>query len=117
MKTSEIYLFSEHFGQKGQHFFLCGCVDLPKPLDKSRFINGSNLVKHDLAVFSLKTAWDAGRICLSLSGHWRDDDCRNMLIHFVGGNDKAGPRLLDFSADGRIKIDQIDIKAFDYHTQ
>lgn len=94
-----IILFGEHFGEKHEHGFLRRCIDLSESFNKPCFINRSDLVENDLSVFALKAAWDAGGIGIALRGHRRNDHGGDMLIHFIGGYDEAGPHFLDLPAN------------------
>jgi hypothetical protein len=63
-----------------------------------------------LSLFFLDSAGDTGRVVLSSRSHGGDDNDPYVPIHFIRGNNEAGPGFLNLGTDGRIKICQEDIE-------
>lgn len=107
--------FREHFCQHSKSRLLCGRADTAESSDKSSLVNGSDLVQNHLTVFALKSTGHACRVRSTLRSHGSDNNCGNVSIHLIRGDDEAGSSLSNLTPDGWIKVDQVDIKPLDYH--
>ena len=88
-------------------------VNFPKSFYQTGFVNGSDLIKNNLAGCPLKCAVDPRGI-IPLSGrHGGDDDRPDELIHLIGGYDQTGARLLNFASESWVKSNEIHIKPLD----
>jgi hypothetical protein len=94
---------------------LCRYIDMAQLFHQSSFIDCANPIQYDLSFSPLKSAAHPRWICLSSGCHWGSDNCCNMCIHFIWRDNQTGPRLLDFTPYGRIKIDQVNLETTGYH--
>lgn len=79
------------------------------------FVDSSYLVYDNLTFLALECTRNPGWIISPLGGHWRNDRCRYVSIHFIRRDNQAWTAFFDFVTNGWIKVYQIDIESFYFH--
>ncbi len=82
-----LWSLSEHIHQYYQYFLLSAGVYFSKLFNQTDFIHGPNLIQYNLPLFSLKTTFDPGGVISSFGCHWGNDCRRDMVVHFIRGDD------------------------------
>lgn len=108
----------------------CSLINRTQAFGQAGLVDHADLVQHDLSGLSAKADRDAGGIgtpfgerrVLARSGragenrcHGSHDDCVDMPVHFIKGDNQTGPGLSDFVTFGRIEAYEIVLESVDYH--
>jgi hypothetical protein len=102
-------LTAEHFKQDGGDLLRGAKRDRSKFPYQSLPVDGAQLVKCGLSGFSLKAQRNPRGIGAHRSGHGDNNDSLQILVHLIGRDHQARPRLFYLGPMGGIKRHQPDL--------
>lgn len=88
----------------------------PQLSNQTHQINSPNLVEDNLTRPAFEPPSHPRGMAPSPCRDWGHNDTTDMVIHFVGRNDQARSCLLDLAADGRVQVDQVNLKTVYHHS-
>ena len=109
-------LVREHFVEHGHDVPRGHVADSAKAANQPSLVDGTNLVQHDLTVFSLEAQGNTGGIDTACGGHGCHDDRGDVTVQFIRRDHDARASLLNLVPLRGIQADEIDLKTSDYHS-
>src|SRR5438067_6680171 len=103
---------SKDFLQLRQNRPHCSSAHCAEPLREPHLVDRPQLIEHDQSLRTCVGDRDAEGHGETLARHRSHDDRTQVAVQFGRRDDDARPRLPDFTADGRIEVDEPDLAPF-----
>lgn len=94
----------KHLLKDGENARECRRREAPEMTHKSLSIDGTKLIRHDLAVLPGEAARSAEGVRLARGRQGRDDEGAKVGVEFVRRDDDVRPSLPDFAPARRVQI-------------